>query len=344
MKTERIYAAMSNFSFVLLTPTAVKRGLSGIILSRLMVRGKVELAAAELLVLTAGDCAKLAPAIPAAKALNVSEKSASLLLIFQGDSPAGKVAPVLKNIAETFGEGLFIAPADDEQNALMLPFWADVARRDNLLTPAPAEGEERTLLIIKPENFRGPSTRPGAIIDMLMSLDLKWVGCKVHGMSIDEALEFYGPVRDALRNKLTGKIGTKALNLIEKELNFKLPAEQAAQIVSGAGTGFADDQFEQIVEFMAGKKPSQVSEDYYSQPAGAKCMVLIFDGVNAVSKIRTLLGPTNPANAPAGTIRYDFGTDLMVNAAHASDTPESYLRESAIVKVNQNNLSKIAQG
>ena len=129
--------------------------------------------------------------IPSLKMLDSGDKSASLLLLFQGDAPAEKLAPVLKNIAETLGDGLFIAPVNDVQNALMLPFWADVAERCNLLTPAPGEGEERTLLIIKPENFRAPSTRPGAIIDMLMSIDLKWVGCKVHGMSIDEALEFY---------------------------------------------------------------------------------------------------------------------------------------------------------
>lgn len=344
MKTERICAAMNNLSFVLLTPNAVKRGLSGIILSRLMVRGKVELAAAQLLKLTAEDGEKIAAVMPAAKKLIEQDKSTSLLLLFQGDSPAEKLAPVLKNIAETFGEDLFLAPASDVQNALQLPFWGEIAARDNLVTPAPAENEERTLLIIKPENFRAPSTRPGAIIDMLMSLDLKWVGCKVHGMSIDEALEFYGPVRDTLRNKLTEKIGSKALNLIEKEFNIKLAPEQADQVVTGAGTAFADDQFEQIVEFMAGKKPSQVAAADRSRPAGAKCMVLIFDGVDAVSKIRTLLGPTNPANASGGTVRYDFGTDIMVNAAHASDSTASYERESAIVKVNENKLSQLARG
>ena len=71
-------------------------------------------------------------------------------------------------------------------------------------------------------------------------------------------------------------------------------------------------------------------------------MVLIFDGVDAVAKIRKVLGPTNPAAAPGGTIRYDFGTNIMVNASHASDSQESYLRESSIVKVNENNLCKIA--
>jgi nucleoside diphosphate kinase len=163
-------------------------------------------------------------------------------------------------------------------------------------------------------------------------------------MTTNDALEFYGPVQQALRNKLEQKIGLKALEMLEKEFDFKFSPEAAAALVKTAGNAFADDQFEQIVEFMSGKRPSQVPLEERDNPGSAKCMVLIFDGVDAVSKIRTLLGPTNPANAPAGTIRYDFGTDLMVNAAHASDSPASYERESAIVKVNENKLSQLARG
>ena len=71
-------------------------------------------------------------------------------------------------------------------------------------------------------------------------------------------------------------------------------------------------------------------------------MVLIFDGVDAVAKIRTILGPTNPAQATGGTVRYDFGTNIMVNASHASDSVESYEREGRIVRVNENKISELA--
>lgn len=43
-------------------------------------------------------------------------------------------------------------------------------------------------------------------------------------------------------------------------------------------------------------------------------------GENAVAQGRTLAGPTNPAKADPGTIRADFGTDVMRNAVHASDS------------------------
>jgi nucleoside-diphosphate kinase len=52
-------------------------------------------------------------------------------------------------------------------------------------------------------------------------------------------------------------------------------------------------------------------------------VVMIVGGDNAVSRVRTLLGPTDSSQAPPGTIRGDFGMDKMRNIAHASDSVES---------------------
>ena len=41
---------------------------------------------------------------------------------------------------------------------------------------------------------------------------------------------------------------------------------------------------------------------------------------NAVEKVRALLGPTDSKKADKGTIRGDFGVDVMVNVVHASDS------------------------
>lgn len=327
---------MSNMTAVIFSPEAVKRQLCGTVLSRIMNRGLLELEAAGLFILTSGFAEKFGNIPPS------TGNIPALACIFSGENADEKVPELIKNIEFSFGSGLVAAPETAECTATFMRLLADAADTDNLLTPSPVDGEERTLLIIKPENFRQPSVRPGAIIDILMQLDLKWVGCKVHGMSINEALEFYGPVRQALRKKLGPKIGSKALEKIENEFGFSFEQSQAVEFTQLTGNAFADSQFEDIVEFMAGKRPGEVAEKDRSQPAGAKCMVLIFDGVDAVAKIRKVLGPTNPAEAAGGTVRYDFGTNIMVNAAHASDSQESYLRESSIVKVNENNLSKIA--
>ena len=334
---------MCSKTAVIISPEAVRRQLCGVILSRLMSRGNLTLEAAGLFRIDTRSAEKITRALPEAAGFESGDCcAAALICIFSGKNAAEKAAKILENIEFSFGKAFAAAPANSDQTADFMQIIADITNKDNLLTPAPQADEERTLLIIKPENFRQPSARPGAIIDMLMQLDLKWIGCKVHGMTINEALEFYAPVRQALRKKLGAKIGSKALEQIEKEFEFSFDRTAARQFTELAGNAYADDQFEQIVEFMAGKRPGEVAESERDLPAGAKCMVLIFDGKDAVAKIRKVLGPTNPAEASGGTVRYDFGTNIMVNAAHASDSVESYLRESAIVKVNENLLSKIA--
>ena len=44
---------------------------------------------------------------------------------------------------------------------------------------------------------------------------------------------------------------------------------------------------------------------------------------NAIQRWRDLMGPTNSNDAPPGTIRGDFGTDVERNASHGSDAPET---------------------
>jgi len=332
---------MKETTLIVISPLAMQRKLAGVMLSRLMARGQLELEAAMLVNLSAADRNGLSTAIPTIADWDMASGNTAMLALLAGENAADKVQTLNADLEFSLGGGLIASPAAAQLKAA-LQLVSNMTRRDNLLCAAPAAGEERTLLIIKPENFRAPSVRPGAIIDMLMSLDLKWVGCKVHGMTIADALEFYGPVRQALRSKLGPKIGTKALAAVEKDFDFKFLPAEADKFIECAGNGFADDQFEQIVEFMAGKRPSEVPENELDLPGGAKCMVLIFDGVDAVAKIRTILGPTNPAQATGGTVRYDFGTNIMVNASHASDSVESYEREGRIVRVNENKISELA--
>lgn len=52
-------------------------------------------------------------------------------------------------------------------------------------------------------------------------------------------------------------------------------------------------------------------------------VALALSGENVIAAVRDLLGPTDSKKAPAGTIRGDFGTDMMVNMCHASDSPEA---------------------
>lgn len=52
-------------------------------------------------------------------------------------------------------------------------------------------------------------------------------------------------------------------------------------------------------------------------------VALALAGENAVEKIRAIIGPTDSKKAEKGTIRGDFGVDVMVNIVHASDSLEN---------------------
>jgi nucleoside-diphosphate kinase len=52
-------------------------------------------------------------------------------------------------------------------------------------------------------------------------------------------------------------------------------------------------------------------------------VAMALEGEDAIKRWRDLMGPTNSNEAPAGTLRGDFGTDIERNAVHGSDAPET---------------------
>ncbi len=56
-------------------------------------------------------------------------------------------------------------------------------------------------------------------------------------------------------------------------------------------------------------------------------VVARLEGENAIDVWRILMGPTDPAAAPPGTIRGDLGLIITENVVHGSDSPESAERE-----------------
>jgi nucleoside-diphosphate kinase len=52
-------------------------------------------------------------------------------------------------------------------------------------------------------------------------------------------------------------------------------------------------------------------------------IMMALEGEGIVQKVRDLLGPTDSRKAAKGTIRGDFGTEMMKNVVHASDTDEN---------------------
>jgi len=199
------------------------------------------------------------------------------------------------------------------------------------------EKVQQTLVLIKPDCWRQRSGRAGNILDMFSRTGLRIIGCKLCFLSTAQAVEFYKPVKDALRKKLAPGIGEKAKETLEHKFNFTLPDSAAKELTDDVGIPYADEQFEKIVEFMSGRRPSQCPPEKYEAPGLVPTLGLVYEGEQAVNKIRDVLGPTDPTQAPAGTVRREFGSDVMVNTAHASDSPENAQREMDIIDMRQSN-------
>ncbi|MEY3479572.1 MAG: hypothetical protein RIQ71_347 [Verrucomicrobiota bacterium] len=232
------------------------------------------------------------------------------LLVFRGEDAVGKLSAAVGSTNEAgslvaiLGEGtVSAAKPGSDVTADLLKFAA--AQSDALASPV-AAGAQRSLVLVKPDNFEFPGTRPGAVIDVFARTGLVPVALKVHHMSVAQGMEFYGPVLDALTERFGAEKGR--------------------------------EHWENIVEFMSGGRPSAVPENDHGKSGTRKILALVFEGPDAITKIRTVLGPTDPAKAPPGTIRKEFGTSIMVNAAHASDAPENAQREIGIVRVADNSL------
>lgn len=59
----------------------------------------------------------------------------------------------------------------------------------------------------------------------------------------------------------------------------------------------------------------------------APVVAMVVEGPNAIAVVRAMVGVTKPWEAAPGTIRADFGLDVGRNLVHASDKPETAVKE-----------------
>ncbi len=71
-------------------------------------------------------------------------------------------------------------------------------------------------------------------------------------------------------------------------------------------------------------------DDLVSFITSGPVVAMQWSGEGAVGVVRTLVGATDPAQADPGTIRGDFGLEISHNIVHASDSPDSAVRELGI--------------
>lgn len=289
-----------------------------------------------------------------------------MLLLFEGEDAIRKIWDVtgsatLRNgsgetVRDTYGDyvlndegkvqyfepAVLVAPTR-KRAAATLSLWAKYSKSDGGIIGAAEDvprgvDVQKTLVMLKPDNFRFRSLRPGNIIDILSLSGLRIVAVRKFSMTVAQAEEFYGPVRKSLTEKF-GDIGTeRAARALSKEFGFQVPASAMTSLCSQLGPLFAESQFEAIVEFMTGYKPSSCHPSERGFRGKESCLALVYEGHDAVRKIRGILGPTDPSKAEPGSVRREYGSNIMVNAAHASDSPENARREMQIIRVEEDTI------
>ena len=337
-----LHSMADQLSYAFITPAALRKGRAGGILGRLISRSGLELYTGRVFAPSAKTLGELAATLSgqaktAIYLKGLSGGSQSLVLVLKGDDAAAKVASIVGNddsmngrgetLRDTFGDLVesveeggkavyfepgVIAPASSVEAAAGLKLLADASDAEGGILDAATSFStptEKTLALIKPDNFAFPNTRPGGVIDLFARTGLALVGFKPFHLSVAQGEEFYGPVLDFLVEKL--------------------PDGRA--------------QWESIIAFISGKRPSECTPEEKTRPGTQPCVALIYQGPNAVAKIREALGSTNPANAAHGTIRKEFGSTIMINGAHASDSVENVARETGIIRLEENDFkTKIA--
>src|SRR6266700_6657867 len=205
-----------------------------------------------------------------------------LFLIFRGPDAVEKIHPTVghivhertsgETIRDTYGDYItddsgnvtyfepgVLAAFDPKAVERDLKLWADFCDSDGgILSHAvsypPNAHVEKTLVLIKPDNFKFPNLRPGGVIEVFSRSGLTIIGFKVHCMSVAQAEEFYGPVLPVLEKKLGSKSGR--------------------------------DSWEGIVEFMAGRKPSECPPEERDTPGREKSIAIVYQGVEGGRKSR----------------------------------------------------------
>ena len=293
-----------------------------------------------------------------------------MVLLFQGSNAVAKLVGAVghivnertagETIRDTFGdyvtdkegnvtyfEPAALVPTDAQACQAHLKLWADYSDADGGLLESVIDypqGVEvqKTLVLLKPDNFRYPSARPGGVIDVFSRTGLSIIGMKVHRMSVAQAEEFYGPVLAQLEDRKQEPAGKEARETLEAAFGFPLNNRIETALGQLLGPLVARNSWERILEFMTGTRPSKCPPEQRQLPGSEKCIAIVYQGVEAVRKVREVLGATDPSKAGTGTIRREFGQSMMVNAAHASDSAENAQREMGIVQITDNEFKELA--
>lgn len=117
-------------------------------------------------------------------------------------------------------------------------------------------------------------------------------------------------VQRGLVGELVGRFERRGLHLVGLKLTIVSRAVAEQHYGEHRGRPF----FDAVIDFLT----------------SAPVVAMVWEGPNVVSMVREMMGPTNPATAPPGTIRGDYGIDIGQNIIHGSDSPGRAEEEIAL--------------
>lgn len=112
---------------------------------------------------------------------------------------------------------------------------------------------------------------------------------------------------DAVERNLT----TRILSMIESA-GLRLVAIKSLNITK-----------EEAKEFYHVHKGKDFFESLTTYMSSGKIVVAVFEGDDAIARVRNIMGATDPKKASDGTIRKLYGIDVEKNSIHGSDSKES---------------------
>ncbi len=120
---------------------------------------------------------------------------------------------------------------------------------------------------------------------------------------------------DAFERKLTGTLLSRfeVKGFLIKELKSYIFTKEKAE------------------EFYSAHKDKPFFNELVSFISSSTVVACILEGENAINIVRLMIGSTRSFEAQPGTIRGDYGLGITKNIIHASDSYESFIKESTVI-------------
>jgi nucleoside-diphosphate kinase len=131
--------------------------------------------------------------------------------------------------------------------------------------------------------------------------------------SVDQTLIIIKP--DGFRRRLTGRILSRF-----EDKGFEIKKIKVLR--------FNKNLAEEFYSVHSGKP---FFNELISTITSGTVIACIIEGNNAVDVVRLMIGSTRSFEANPGTIRGDYGLGITENIVHASDSAESFIKESKVI-------------